>query len=215
MRLLWLEKVTENIQYISFYKLGSHKREYNLFLNVNAFSLPISPFVKIHLKKTWIRFTCAFRFKKFDFPKIDCFWRRGCLYFCLVFLSHSRIFHLIGDVANTGEGLQILTCTRQLHVWLLRSWGSLTYIIPSVTRVIVYIVNLRGHMTLTHIAKCLSVELSFNSRSVATGIRAPNLPHVRRGLSQIAPPPRQWWKCRNLTTKTTMMTKGASLVHMS
>ena len=63
MLLPWLEKVTRKY---SCYKLGSQKREYHLILNVNAFSLPISPLVKIHLKKTWIRFTCAFRFNKFD-----------------------------------------------------------------------------------------------------------------------------------------------------
>lgn len=50
MLLLWLEKVTRKYsrwnQFISFYKLSSQKCEYHLFLNVNAFSLPISPFVK-------------------------------------------------------------------------------------------------------------------------------------------------------------------------
>ena len=73
--LLWLENTSNKLnrkysiwnQYISFYKLGSQKRV--LFcLAVHAFSLPISPIGKFHLKKTWIRFTCAFRFNKFDFP---------------------------------------------------------------------------------------------------------------------------------------------------
>ena len=55
MLLLWLEKVTRKYsrwnQFISFYKLSSQKCEYHLFLNVNAFSLPISPFVKFIWRK--------------------------------------------------------------------------------------------------------------------------------------------------------------------
>ena len=41
--------------------------------------------------------------------------------FCLS--SHSRIFHLYGDVTITGEGLQILNNAR--HSWPLSSEGSL------------------------------------------------------------------------------------------
>ena len=33
-------------------------------------------------------------------------------FFCFVFLSHSRIFHMYGDVTIAGEGLQILTYAR-------------------------------------------------------------------------------------------------------
>ena len=40
------------------------------------------------------------------------------------FSSHSRFFHLYGDVTITGEGLQILTDAR--HSWPLSSKGSLT-----------------------------------------------------------------------------------------
>ena len=39
------------------------------------------------------------------------------------FSSHSRIFHLYGDVTITGEGVQILTHTQ--HSWPLSSEGSL------------------------------------------------------------------------------------------
>ena len=39
------------------------------------------------------------------------------------FSSHSRIFHLYGDVTIAGEGLQILTYAR--HSWPLSSEGSL------------------------------------------------------------------------------------------
>ena len=38
-------------------------------------------------------------------------------------LSHSKIFHSIGDVTIVGEGLQILTYAR--HLWQLSSKGSL------------------------------------------------------------------------------------------
>ena len=48
------------------------------------------------------------------------------LFFCLFvwgLLSHMRIFHSYGDVIITGEGLQILTSTRQS--WPLSSDGFL------------------------------------------------------------------------------------------
>ena len=48
------------------------------------------------------------------------------LFVCLfiwVFSSHSRIFHLYGDVTITGEGLQILTHARRS--WPLSSEVSL------------------------------------------------------------------------------------------
>ena len=49
---------------------------------------------------------------------------RYCLFVCIFFSSHSRIFHSYGDVTITSEGLQILTYA--WHSWPLRSEGSLT-----------------------------------------------------------------------------------------
>ena len=46
-----------------------------------------------------------------------------CLFVCLWFSSHSRIFNSYGDDKFTGEGLQILTCAR--HSCPLSSDGSL------------------------------------------------------------------------------------------
>ena len=46
-----------------------------------------------------------------------------CLFVCLGFSSHSRIFHSYGDVTFAGEGLQTLTYAR--HSWPLSSEGSL------------------------------------------------------------------------------------------
>ena len=45
-------------------------------------------------------------------------------FFCSSFSSHSRIFHLFGDVTIAGDGLQILTYVR--HLWPLIKEGSLT-----------------------------------------------------------------------------------------
>ena len=75
-------------------------------------------------------------------------------YVCLVFSSHSRIFHLYGDVTITGEGLQILTYAR--HSWPLSSEGSLGAT-PTVTRGIRLI-----KVTLTLYAERLAVELSLS-----------------------------------------------------
>ena len=38
-----------------------------------------------------------------------------CLFVCLVFSSHSRIFHLYGDITIAAKGLQMLTYAR--HLW--------------------------------------------------------------------------------------------------
>ena len=46
----------------------------------------------------------------------------ACL-FVWGFTSHSRFFHIYGDVTITGEGLQMLTYAR--HLWPLSSEGSL------------------------------------------------------------------------------------------
>ena len=93
-----------------------------------------------------------------------------CLFVCGV-LSHSRSFHLYGDVTIAGERLQIFTYAR--HLWPLSSEGSLachTYCDTSVYN---------GPVTLTPIAERLAVKLSLpvlRLSSVPAGIRTPNLP---------------------------------------
>ena len=75
----------------------------------------------------------------------------------LDFSSHSRIFHLHGDVIITGEDLQILTYAR--HSWPLSGEGSLEYHTYCDTGS-VYNGHLRGPVTLTPFAEPLAVNLS-------------------------------------------------------
>ena len=46
-----------------------------------------------------------------------------CLFVCLKFFVHSRIFYSLGDVTSAGKGVQIFTFAR--HLWPLSSDGSL------------------------------------------------------------------------------------------
>ena len=69
-----------------------------------------------------------------------------CLFVCLGFSSHLRIFHSYGDITIDGEGLQILTYAR--HSWPLSSESSLAC--------------LRRPVSLESIAEHLAVELSLS-----------------------------------------------------
>ena len=85
-----------------------------------------------------------------------------------LFLSHSRIFHMYGDVTIAGEGLQIFTYVRQL---IEGSFACHTYCdtgYPFIT------VISEDPCTKTYCRACHYLFLRL--RSVATGIRTSNLP---------------------------------------
>ena len=138
------------------------------------------------------------------FIDLNCFlrwamWPMGLLFLLFVrlfawcFTAHSRIFHSYGDVIITCEGLQSLTYTR--HSWTLSNRGSLVcnthcdtgnpFIMvtsedPWHLEIITYV------STYVHLSFLLfpSVwhwschNLLLRLRSVAAGIRTPNLLHA-------------------------------------
>ena len=75
---------------------------------------------------------------------------------CLSFSSHSRIFHLLGDVTISGEELQILTYAR--HLWQLSSEGSLACPTLTVTQGIHIEWPSPRTVTLTPIAERLALS---------------------------------------------------------
>ena len=103
----------------------------------------------------------------------------GWIWVCS-FSSHSRIFHSYGDVTIAGERLQILTYDR--HSWPLSSENSLachTYMYC--VGAFIYNGHLWGPMTITPIAEVCQWSCHY-LRSVANGIRTPNLPLARRTI---------------------------------
>ena len=85
------------------------------------------------------------------------------------FSSHSRFFHSDGDVTIAGEGLQILTYAR--HSWPLSSEGSLAYqTYCDTVHSLVMVIFETVEPSQPHLLR---------PRSVAAGIRTPNLLHAR------------------------------------
>ena len=110
----------------------------------------------------------------------------SALFVCLFvwsFSSHSRIFHSYGDVTIAGEGLQIFTFDR--HSWPLSSEGSLTcHTYCDTGHPFIMVISedpLHSHL-LPSVWQWSFHYLFLRPRSVATGIRTPNLLHVRRHL---------------------------------
>ena len=96
------------------------------------------------------------------------------LLFVWSLLSHSRIFHLYGDIIIAGEGLQILTYAQ--HSWPLSNEGSLTCHTYCDTGLPFIMVIAKGPLTLTPVAdrwhwSCHYLYLRL--RSVATGNQTP------------------------------------------
>ena len=83
------------------------------------------------------------------------------------FSSHSRIFHLYGDVTIAGEGLQVLTYVR--HSWSFQQWGFFS--VPHLLwhGASVYNGHLPGPVTLSPGCHYLFLRL----RSVVTWDRTP------------------------------------------
>ena len=83
-------------------------------------------------------------------------------------MSHSIIFHSYEDVTITGEELRIFTNIR--HSSPLSSEGSLACHIYCDHEASVYNCHLRGHVTLTPVAKRLAMELSLFLRLRSIGL---------------------------------------------
>ena len=84
-------------------------------------------------------------------------------YVCLLnFSSYSRIYPSYGDFTIIDEGLQILAYVHRIY----GHWGVMILQhdihVPSMTRNIRFKDDLRGPVTLTHIAMHLAVELSLH-----------------------------------------------------
>ena len=102
------------------------------------------------------------------------------------FSSHSRIFHSYGDVTITGEGLQILTYA--WHLWPLSSEGSLEWHTYCNTGHPFIMVISEDPWHLHLYCRAFGSGAVFTwFRSVAAGIRTPNLPLARRTLYTSAP----------------------------
>ena len=97
-----------------------------------------------------------------------------CLFVCLFvcFSSHSRIFHLNGDVTIAGEGLQILTNAR--HSWPLSKEGSLACHSSEAVTTCIYDYkgrgwysntqhSVRGTNALTHCATAAVLNMTSNN----------------------------------------------------
>ena len=104
--------------------------------------------------------------------------------FCLLvwgFSSHSKFFHSYGDVTMTGEGLQIFTYGRQ--IWPMSSVCSLAcHTHSDMGHPFIMIISedpWHSHQ-LPSVWQWNCHYLFLRLRSVADGIRTPNLPHARR-----------------------------------
>ena len=102
-----------------------------------------------------------------------------CLFVCLgFFVPHENNFHSYGDVILTDEGMQILTYTRQ--IWPLSSEGSLAFhtycdtVHPFI--MVIRPVNPLHSNLLPSVLQWSCNYLYLRLRSVAVGIRTPNLP---------------------------------------
>ena len=116
-----------------------------------------------------------------------------CCFFLFVwsFWSRSRIFHSYGDVTFTSEGLHILTYAR--HSWPLSNESSLachTYCNTGYPFLMVISENPWHSYLLLSVLQWSCHYLFLRLRSIAAGIRTPNLPHARRMLRLTVPPPR-------------------------
>ena len=100
-----------------------------------------------------------------------------------VFSYHSRIFHSYGDVTIAGEGLQIWTYAR--HSWPLSSEGSLAcHTCCGTGHLIIMVISKdpwHSHL-LPSVWQWSCHYMFLRLRSVAAGIRTPNLPLARRTL---------------------------------
>ena len=100
------------------------------------------------------------------------------------FSSHSKIFHSYGDVTIIGEGLQILTYAR--HLRPLNSEGSLachTYCDTGHPFIMVISEDpWHSSHLLPSVWQWSCHNLFLRLRSVAAGIRIPNLPLAGRTL---------------------------------
>ena len=111
----------------------------------------------------------------------------------LDFSSHSRIFHLHGDVIITGEDLQILTYAR--HSWPLSSEGSLACHIYCDTghpfKMVISEDPWHSHL-LPSVWQWSCHYLFLRLRSVANGDRTPIA--RTRGERSTSTPPRQFFR---------------------
>ena len=104
---------------------------------------------------------------------------RRCLFVC--FSSQSGIFHSYGDFTISGEGLQTLIYARQL--WPLSSENSLafhTYCDTGHPSIVIVLKDPWHSHLLPSVWQWICHYLFFRLRSVAAGIRTPNLPLVRQ-----------------------------------
>ena len=114
-------------------------------------------------------------------------WLGVCLFVCLELIVPLENFHSNGDVTITGEWLQILTCAR--HSWSL----SVPHLLWHGTSVYNHNGNLKHpwHSKLLPSVKQWScLYLFLRLRSVAAGIRTPNLRLTGRTLYPTGPPQR-------------------------
>ena len=116
------------------------------------------------------------------------YWVFACLSLCFCLFvwgvtSLSRMFHSYGYITTTSEGLQILTFVR--HSWPLSSEGSSAcHIYCNTGHLFIIVISedpWHSHL-LQSIPQWSYQYLFLRLRSVAAGIRTPNLTHTRRAL---------------------------------
>ena len=122
-------------------------------------------------RKIYLNCTC-------QFTPYNSYIVKMILFFSYLILPSWAYISSFGDVTITGEGFQILTYTRHYDHWAVMVLQCAT---PTVTRDI----QLLWSYTTTPVAYRLAWSCHYlfkRLRSVAAGIRTPNVTHARRTI---------------------------------